>query len=48
MQNIELTSERAARLILERRRDREAERRERVFNDKVRTVGVSFSASADE
>ncbi|KAF6731264.1 RIB43A-like with coiled-coils protein 2 [Oryzias melastigma] len=39
MQNIELTSERAARLILERRRDREAERRERVFNDKVRTDG---------
>ncbi|XP_024137962.1 RIB43A-like with coiled-coils protein 2 isoform X2 [Oryzias melastigma] len=44
MQNIDLTSERAARLILERRRDREAERRERVFNDKVRTVGVDREA----
>ncbi|RVE72293.1 hypothetical protein OJAV_G00060350 [Oryzias javanicus] len=44
MQNIELSSERAARLILERRRDREAERRERVFNDKVRTMGVDREA----
>uniref|UniRef100_H2MMC8 RIB43A domain with coiled-coils 2 n=1 Tax=Oryzias latipes TaxID=8090 RepID=H2MMC8_ORYLA len=43
--NVELSSEREARLSLERRRHREAERRLRVFDDKLRTMGVSFPAS---
>uniref|UniRef100_A0A3B3H8I3 RIB43A domain with coiled-coils 2 n=2 Tax=Oryzias latipes TaxID=8090 RepID=A0A3B3H8I3_ORYLA len=38
--NVELSSEREARLSLERRRHREAERRLRVFDDKLRTMGV--------
>ncbi|XP_028264264.1 RIB43A-like with coiled-coils protein 2 [Parambassis ranga] len=36
----ELPSERIARLNLEKRRNNEAERRERIFNEKVRTIGI--------
>ncbi|KAI3370823.1 hypothetical protein L3Q82_007350 [Scortum barcoo] len=39
-----LLSDRMARASLERRRNREAERRERIFNDKVRTTGVDKEA----
>ena len=42
MLNLELISERIARLNLEQRRNKEAERQKRIFNDKVRTIGVSF------
>lgn len=38
----ELVSERVARERLQRRQREEAARRERVFNDKVRTIGVSW------
>lgn len=38
----QLLPERVARERLHRRQRAEAERRERVFNDKVRTIGVSL------
>uniref|UniRef100_A0A3Q3RBK9 RIB43A domain with coiled-coils 2 n=1 Tax=Monopterus albus TaxID=43700 RepID=A0A3Q3RBK9_MONAL len=41
MLNAELLSDRIARTSLQRRRNRETERRERIFNDKTRTIGVS-------
>ncbi|XP_045892573.1 RIB43A-like with coiled-coils protein 2 [Micropterus dolomieu] len=40
MYNVELLSDRIARTSLQRRRNKEAERQERIFNDKVRTIGV--------
>lgn len=46
MPNFELLSDRMARLSLETRRSREAERQERIFNDKVRTIGVSVGEGA--
>uniref|UniRef100_A0A3Q2CEF2 RIB43A domain with coiled-coils 2 n=1 Tax=Cyprinodon variegatus TaxID=28743 RepID=A0A3Q2CEF2_CYPVA len=42
MFNGELISERVARESVERRRKREMERKERIFNDKLRTMGVSL------
>lgn len=44
MLNVELLSDRVARASLQRRRKTETERRERVFNDKERTIGVSYAA----
>ncbi|KAM4552988.1 RIB43A-like with coiled-coils protein 2 [Fundulus diaphanus] len=44
MFNVELISERVARENLERRREREARRRERIFDHKVRTIGVDKDA----
>uniref|UniRef100_A0A1A8F2H2 RIB43A domain with coiled-coils 2 n=2 Tax=Nothobranchius korthausae TaxID=1143690 RepID=A0A1A8F2H2_9TELE len=44
MFNVELTSERIARERLEKRHKRESERQERVFNEKVRTIGVDVKA----
>ncbi|KAK5601168.1 hypothetical protein CRENBAI_003104 [Crenichthys baileyi] len=44
MFNVELISERVARESLERRRQREAERRERIFNEKFRIIGVDKKA----
>nr|XP_015820926.2 RIB43A-like with coiled-coils protein 2 [Nothobranchius furzeri] len=44
MFNVELTSERIARERLETRRKREAERQERIFKEKVRTIGVDVKA----
>ncbi|XP_037306458.2 RIB43A-like with coiled-coils protein 2 [Pungitius pungitius] len=40
MFNPESAADRVARTNLQIRRDRETERRERIFNDKVRTIGV--------
>uniref|UniRef100_A0A3P9CIQ7 RIB43A domain with coiled-coils 2 n=1 Tax=Maylandia zebra TaxID=106582 RepID=A0A3P9CIQ7_9CICH len=40
----ELLSERLARASLEKRRNIEAERKERIFNDKLRTIGVDKEA----
>ncbi|XP_038162147.1 RIB43A-like with coiled-coils protein 2 isoform X2 [Cyprinodon tularosa] len=44
MFNGELISERVARESVERRRKREMERKERIFNDKLRTMGVDKDA----
>ncbi|KAM9351932.1 RIB43A-like with coiled-coils protein 2 [Symphorus nematophorus] len=44
MLNGELLSDRIARASLQRRRDRETERQERIFNDKLRTIGVDKEA----
>ncbi|XP_053283571.1 RIB43A-like with coiled-coils protein 2 [Pleuronectes platessa] len=44
MFNAELASDRLKRMDLQRRRDRETERRERIFNDKLRTMGVDTGA----
>ncbi|XP_070764229.1 RIB43A-like with coiled-coils protein 2 [Enoplosus armatus] len=44
MLNMELLSDRIARISLQRRRDTQAERQERIFNDKVRTIGVDKEA----
>lgn len=44
MLNVELLADRVASASLEKRRNKETERRERVFNDKVRTIGVSACA----
>ncbi|XP_059190702.1 RIB43A-like with coiled-coils protein 2 [Centropristis striata] len=44
MFNVDLLSDRIARTSLQRRRDRETERQERIFNDKVRTIGVDKEA----
>ncbi|KAG7214940.1 hypothetical protein INR49_005215, partial [Caranx melampygus] len=44
MLNSELLCDRMARASLQRRRDRETERQERIFNDKVRTIGVDKDA----
>uniref|UniRef100_A0A3B4XZ71 RIB43A-like with coiled-coils protein 2 n=1 Tax=Seriola lalandi dorsalis TaxID=1841481 RepID=A0A3B4XZ71_SERLL len=41
MLNVELLCDRTARASLQKRRDGETERQERIFNDKVRTIGVS-------
>uniref|UniRef100_A0A4W6BU41 RIB43A domain with coiled-coils 2 n=1 Tax=Lates calcarifer TaxID=8187 RepID=A0A4W6BU41_LATCA len=46
MFNVELLSDRLAKASLQRRRDREAERQRRIFNDKVRTIGVSGKQNA--
>uniref|UniRef100_A0A665UJN5 RIB43A domain with coiled-coils 2 n=1 Tax=Echeneis naucrates TaxID=173247 RepID=A0A665UJN5_ECHNA len=43
MLQFELLSDRMKRESLQKRRDREAERRERVFNDKTRSIGVSLA-----
>ncbi|KAK2841966.1 hypothetical protein Q5P01_012166 [Channa striata] len=40
MANVELASERKAAAARQLRRNREAERKERIFNDKIRTIGV--------
>ncbi|XP_041747033.1 RIB43A-like with coiled-coils protein 2 isoform X1 [Coregonus clupeaformis] len=40
MYNIELLSDRIAAASLERRRNRETERQDRIFNAKVRTIGI--------
>ncbi|KAM4573442.1 RIB43A-like with coiled-coils protein 2 [Odontesthes bonariensis] len=44
MPNVELISDLIARASLEKRRSREAERKERIFNEKVRTMGVDKEA----
>uniref|UniRef100_A0A3P8RN63 RIB43A domain with coiled-coils 2 n=1 Tax=Amphiprion percula TaxID=161767 RepID=A0A3P8RN63_AMPPE len=44
MLNVELNSERLQRATLEKRRNNETERRERIFNDKLRTIGVDKEA----
>ncbi|XP_029378176.1 RIB43A-like with coiled-coils protein 2 [Echeneis naucrates] len=44
MLQFELLSDRMKRESLQKRRDREAERRERVFNDKTRSIGVDKEA----
>ncbi|XP_072241501.1 RIB43A-like with coiled-coils protein 2 [Leuresthes tenuis] len=44
MPNVELISDRIARESLEKRRSGEAERKERIFNEKVRTIGVDKEA----
>lgn len=41
MNQVELLSDRIAAVQLDRKRNRELQRRERIFNDKVRTIGVS-------
>lgn len=41
MFNVELLADRIARTNLERRRNKETERQQRIFNAKVRTIGVS-------
>lgn len=43
MLSVESASDRVARANLQRRRDRETERQERIFNDSVRTIGVSYA-----
>ncbi len=42
MNQVELLSDRVAAVELDRRRNRELQRRETIFNDKVRTIGVSL------
>ncbi|KAM9377966.1 RIB43A-like with coiled-coils protein 2 [Pholidichthys leucotaenia] len=44
MLNAGTASDRLARASLDRRRNREAERKERIFNDKMRTIGVDKEA----
>ncbi|CAK6960181.1 RIB43A-like with coiled-coils protein 2 [Scomber scombrus] len=44
MFNVELLADRTARATLERRRNKETERQQRVFNAKVRTIGVDKEA----
>ncbi|XP_068580271.1 RIB43A-like with coiled-coils protein 2 [Cebidichthys violaceus] len=44
MFNDDLLSDRVAKVNLQRCRNRETERRERVFNDRVRTIGVDKEA----
>ncbi|KAG8012452.1 RIB43A-like with coiled-coils protein 2 [Nibea albiflora] len=44
MLNVELLSDRMAGARLQRRRNVESERKERIFNDKVRTIGVDKEA----
>jgi len=44
MDQVELLSDRIAAVQLDRKRTRELQRRERIFNDKVRTIGVSMFA----
>uniref|UniRef100_A0A3B3X9M1 RIB43A domain with coiled-coils 2 n=1 Tax=Poecilia mexicana TaxID=48701 RepID=A0A3B3X9M1_9TELE len=48
MFQVELPRERKARESAERRRNYEAERRGRIFNDKFRTIGVSFYADVKQ
>ncbi|XP_040019304.1 RIB43A-like with coiled-coils protein 2 isoform X2 [Gasterosteus aculeatus] len=48
MFNVESAADRVARMNLQTRRDRETERRERIFNDKVRTIGVDKEALNDQ
>lgn len=42
MYNAELLSDRIAAASLERRRNREMQRQDRIFNAKVRTIGVNY------
>uniref|UniRef100_A0A3Q3EX81 RIB43A domain with coiled-coils 2 n=1 Tax=Labrus bergylta TaxID=56723 RepID=A0A3Q3EX81_9LABR len=44
MLNTEILSDRVAKANLQKRRDDESERRERIFNHKVRTIGVDKEA----
>ncbi|XP_051808186.1 RIB43A-like with coiled-coils protein 2 isoform X2 [Acanthochromis polyacanthus] len=44
MFNVELNSDRLQRETLEKRRNKETERRERILNDKLRTIGVDKEA----
>ncbi|XP_067445194.1 RIB43A-like with coiled-coils protein 2 [Thunnus thynnus] len=44
MLNVETLADRVARANLQRRRNKETERQERVFNNKVRTIGVDKEA----
>ncbi|KAI2648416.1 RIB43A-like with coiled-coils protein 2 [Labeo rohita] len=44
MNQVELLSDRVAAVQLDRRRNRELQRREKIFNDKVRTIGVDKDA----
>lgn len=44
MLNVELLSDRLARANVEKRRQKETERKERIFNDKLRTIGVDKEA----
>ncbi|XP_026058030.1 RIB43A-like with coiled-coils protein 2 [Carassius auratus] len=44
MNQVELLSDRVAAVQLDRRRNRELQRRERIFDDKVRTIGVDKDA----
>ncbi|XP_040894772.1 RIB43A-like with coiled-coils protein 2 [Toxotes jaculatrix] len=44
MLSVDLLSDRIARASLQKRRNRETERQERIFNDKVRTIGVDKEA----
>lgn len=42
MFNLDLISDRVARANLDKRRQKESARQERIFNDKVRLIGVSW------
>ncbi|KTG41828.1 hypothetical protein cypCar_00015133 [Cyprinus carpio] len=44
MNQVELLSDRVAAVQLDRRRNRELQRRERIFDDKLRTIGVDKDA----
>ncbi|XP_042352728.1 RIB43A-like with coiled-coils protein 2 [Plectropomus leopardus] len=44
MFNVDLLADRIARTNLQKRRNRESERQDRIFNDKVRTIGVDKEA----
>ncbi|KAI1888540.1 hypothetical protein AGOR_G00186220 [Albula goreensis] len=44
MKKVELQSDRIAAANLERRRNRELQRKERIFNEKVRTIGIDKDA----
>uniref|UniRef100_A0A3P9Q7C9 RIB43A domain with coiled-coils 2 n=1 Tax=Poecilia reticulata TaxID=8081 RepID=A0A3P9Q7C9_POERE len=48
MFQVELPRERKARESVERRRSYETERRGRIFNEKFRTIGVSFYADVKQ
>ncbi|KAI5615839.1 RIB43A-like with coiled-coils protein 2, partial [Silurus asotus] len=44
MKRVELVSDRVAAARLETRRNRELQRQERIFNSKVRTIGIDKEA----
>ncbi|XP_077066745.1 RIB43A-like with coiled-coils protein 2 [Siphateles boraxobius] len=44
MDQVELLSDRIAAVQLDRKRNRELQRRGRIFNDKVRTIGLDYDA----
>uniref|UniRef100_A0A3Q3LU91 RIB43A domain with coiled-coils 2 n=1 Tax=Labrus bergylta TaxID=56723 RepID=A0A3Q3LU91_9LABR len=48
MLNTEILSDRVAKANLQKRRDDESERRERIFNHKVRTIGVRSLTATDQ